>query len=52
VAPTLIVWGDRDVFLPRSDQEALAAEIEAELRDYGYPDNFSPETLDKEQAGG
>jgi pimeloyl-ACP methyl ester carboxylesterase len=24
-APTLILWGDRDGFLPRSDQEALAA---------------------------
>ena len=24
-APTLIVWGDQDVFCPRSDQEALAA---------------------------
>jgi non-heme chloroperoxidase len=26
-APTLILWGDRDDFLPRSDQEALAAAI-------------------------
>ena len=26
-APTLILWGDRDAFLPRSDQEALAAAI-------------------------
>ena len=26
-APTLIVWGDQDVILPRSDQEALAAAI-------------------------
>ncbi len=26
-APTLIVWGDRDGFLPRSDQEALAEAI-------------------------
>jgi non-heme chloroperoxidase len=26
-APTLILWGDRDGFLPRSDQEALAASI-------------------------
>jgi non-heme chloroperoxidase len=26
-APTLVVWGDQDVFLPRSDQEALAAAI-------------------------
>jgi non-heme chloroperoxidase len=26
-APTLIVWGDRDALLPRSDQEALAAAI-------------------------
>ena len=26
-APALIVWGDRDGFLPRSDQEALAASI-------------------------
>jgi len=26
-APTLIVWGDRDVILPRSDQESLAAAI-------------------------
>jgi non-heme chloroperoxidase len=26
-APTLIVWGDRDAILPRSDQEALAAAI-------------------------
>lgn len=25
--PTLIVWGDRDAILPRSDQEALAAAI-------------------------
>ncbi len=26
-APTLIVWGDRDDFVPRSDQEKLAASI-------------------------
>ena len=26
-APTLIVWGDQDTILPRSDQEALAAAI-------------------------
>ena len=26
-APTLIVWGDRDTILPRSDQETLAAAI-------------------------
>ncbi len=26
-APTLIVWGDQDVFAPRSDQETLAAAI-------------------------
>lgn len=26
-APTLILWGDRDEFVPRSDQEALAAAI-------------------------
>jgi non-heme chloroperoxidase len=26
-APTIIIWGDRDRFLPRSDQEALAAAI-------------------------
>ena len=26
-APTLIVWGDHDGFLPRGDQEALAAAI-------------------------
>jgi non-heme chloroperoxidase len=26
-APTLIIWGDRDAFLPRSDQETLAAAI-------------------------
>jgi non-heme chloroperoxidase len=26
-APTLILWGDRDGFLPRSDQEALAAAV-------------------------
>jgi non-heme chloroperoxidase len=26
-APTLILWGDRDEFLPRSDQERLAASI-------------------------
>jgi non-heme chloroperoxidase len=26
-APTLIVWGDQDAFLPRADQEALAAAI-------------------------
>jgi non-heme chloroperoxidase len=26
-APTLIVWGDQDALLPRSDQEALAAAI-------------------------
>jgi non-heme chloroperoxidase len=25
--PTIIIWGDRDRFLPRSDQEALAAAI-------------------------
>jgi pimeloyl-ACP methyl ester carboxylesterase len=25
--PSLIVWGDRDAFLPRSDQEALAAAL-------------------------
>jgi non-heme chloroperoxidase len=24
-APTLIIWGDQDAILPRSDQEALAA---------------------------
>jgi non-heme chloroperoxidase len=27
IAPTLILWGDRDGFLPRSDAEALAAAI-------------------------
>ena len=27
VAPTLIVWGDRDVFAPREDQEKLTAAI-------------------------
>lgn len=27
VAPTLIVWGDRDAFLPRADQETLKAAI-------------------------
>jgi non-heme chloroperoxidase len=26
-APTIIIWGDQDGFLPRSDQEALAAAI-------------------------
>ena len=26
-APTLIIWGDRDTVLPRSDQESLAAAI-------------------------
>jgi rifampin ADP-ribosylating transferase len=26
-APTLILWGDRDTFLPRDDQEALAGAI-------------------------
>ena len=26
-APTVIIWGDQDRFLPRSDQEALAAAI-------------------------
>jgi pimeloyl-ACP methyl ester carboxylesterase len=26
-APTLILWGERDAFLPRSDQETLAAAI-------------------------
>jgi non-heme chloroperoxidase len=26
-APTLVVWGDRDAILPRSDQETLAAAI-------------------------
>lgn len=26
-APTTILWGDRDAFVPRSDQEALAAAI-------------------------
>jgi non-heme chloroperoxidase len=26
-APTLIVWGDRDAYCPRSDQDALAAAI-------------------------
>jgi pimeloyl-ACP methyl ester carboxylesterase len=26
-APTLIVWGDQDAFLPRSDQESLSAAI-------------------------
>jgi pimeloyl-ACP methyl ester carboxylesterase len=26
-APTLIVWGDQDAILPRSDQEALAAAV-------------------------
>jgi pimeloyl-ACP methyl ester carboxylesterase len=26
-APTLIIWGDQDTILPRSDQEALAAAI-------------------------
>jgi rifampin ADP-ribosylating transferase len=28
-APTLIVWGDRDDFLPRAEQEAMAAAIPA-----------------------
>jgi pimeloyl-ACP methyl ester carboxylesterase len=27
-APTLVVWGDRDAFVPRGDQDALAAAIE------------------------
>jgi pimeloyl-ACP methyl ester carboxylesterase len=26
-APTLIMWGDKDVFCPQSDQDTLAAEI-------------------------
>jgi pimeloyl-ACP methyl ester carboxylesterase len=26
-APTLVLWGDRDRFLPRADQEALAAAV-------------------------
>jgi pimeloyl-ACP methyl ester carboxylesterase len=26
-APTLIVWGDREVFVPRSDQKVLAVTI-------------------------
>jgi non-heme chloroperoxidase len=26
-APTVIVWGDRDAFIPRADEEALAAAI-------------------------
>jgi non-heme chloroperoxidase len=26
--PTLVIWGDRDRFLPRDDQEALAAAID------------------------
>jgi pimeloyl-ACP methyl ester carboxylesterase len=26
-APTLIIWGDQDAILPRSDQEALAAAV-------------------------
>jgi non-heme chloroperoxidase len=35
-APTLILWGDRDAILPRSDQEALAAAI-ASSRLVVYP---------------
>jgi non-heme chloroperoxidase len=35
-APTLIVWGDRDANLPRSDQESLAAAITG-LRLVVYP---------------
>ena len=35
-APTLIVWGDQDSFLPRSDQEALSAAI-ADSRLMVYP---------------
>jgi pimeloyl-ACP methyl ester carboxylesterase len=34
-APALILWGDRDAFVPRQDQDALAAAIpRAELRVY------------------
>jgi pimeloyl-ACP methyl ester carboxylesterase len=36
-APTLVVWGDRDDVVPRSDQEALAAAIPAS-RFAVYPD--------------
>ena len=33
--PTLLVWGDRDDFVPRSDQDALPARIpDAELKVY------------------
>ena len=35
-----------------ADPQALAKEIEAKLKDCGFPDNFSPETLDKEGDGG
>jgi pimeloyl-ACP methyl ester carboxylesterase len=28
-APTLLAWGDRDAFVPRSDQDALAVAIES-----------------------
>jgi pimeloyl-ACP methyl ester carboxylesterase len=34
--PTLIVWGDRDAFLPRSDQESLSTAI-ASSRLVVYP---------------
>ncbi len=27
IAPTVILWGDRDAYLPRADQEALAEAI-------------------------
>jgi pimeloyl-ACP methyl ester carboxylesterase len=34
--PTLLVWGDRDEFVPRSDQDAMAAAIsDARLIVYG-----------------
>jgi pimeloyl-ACP methyl ester carboxylesterase len=34
-APTLVVWGERDAFVPRSDQDALAVAIEgARLIEY------------------
>ncbi len=35
-APTLVVWGDRDAFCPRSDQDAIAVAIEG-ARLVAYP---------------
>ena len=39
-APTLLLWGERDAFVPRSDQDALLAAIPAAqlevYRDIGH----------------